>query len=206
MYLWSLIVSTMERLKKMLSRDAVRGVLLTHDGEVVEFHNPGVKDLYVLVASRPHVLEGAHVADRVIGRGAALLLALGKVEEVFAQVISSPAVQVLNDAEITVDYDTLVPNIINRDGTDMCPVEKLTMNITDPEEAFIKIKEFLTTNNEIFNTISCAVPAKLQPVKNLSHCCALYSWQHRPSAAVSSNASGRTNLPAHLFLHACCCL
>ena len=149
MYLWSLIVSTMERLKKMLSRDAVRGVLLTRDGEVVEFHNPGVKDLYALISTRPHALDGACVADRVIGRGAALLLALGKVSEVYAQVISSPAVQVLEDAKVTVDYGTLVPNIISRDGTDMCPVEKLTMNISDPEKAFVKIKEFLINKNII---------------------------------------------------------
>ncbi len=139
----------MEKLKELLARDDVRGVIRTVSGEIIEFHHPGVKDLFDLVAKRPIALKGAFVADRVIGRGAALLLALGKVGEVFAQVISSPAVQVLNDAEITVDYNTLVPSIINRDGTDMCPVEKLTMNISDPEEAFIKIKEFLTTNNII---------------------------------------------------------
>ena len=55
----------------------------------------------------------------------------------------------LEDAKIAVDYGTMVPNIINRDGTDMCPVEKLTMNISDPEEAFIKIKEFLISKNII---------------------------------------------------------
>ena len=139
----------MERLKQMLSRDDVRGVLLTRDGEVVEFNNPGVKDLYGLVSARPHALDGACVADRVIGRGAALLLALGKVREVYAQVISSPAVKVLEDARITVDFGTMVPYIINRDGTDICPVEKLTMNISDPEEAYGKIKEFLINKNII---------------------------------------------------------
>ena len=149
MYLWSLIINGMDRLIQMLSRDDVRGVLLTRDGEIVEFHNPGVKDLYVLVSARPHALDGACVADRVIGRGAALLLALGKVKQVYAQVISSPAVQVLENAKVTVDYGTLVPNIINRDGTDMCPVEKLTMNISDLEKAFVKIKEFLINKNII---------------------------------------------------------
>ena len=133
----------------MLSRDNVRGVLRTVSGQVVEFHNPGVKDLFELVASRPHELAGALVADRVIGRGAALLLALGKVREVYAQVISSPAVKVLEDARITVDFGTMVPYIINRDGTDICPVEKLTMNISDPEEAYGKIKEFLINKNII---------------------------------------------------------
>ena len=145
----SLFANGMEKLKKILSRSDVRGVLLTQHGEVVEFHNPGVKDLYCLLTTRPHALEGACVADRVIGRGAALLLVRGKVAEVFAQVISSPAVQVLREAGVTVSFGTVVPSIVNRDGTDICPVEKLTMDVYDPEEAFVKIKEFLTNNNII---------------------------------------------------------
>lgn len=137
----------MELLKAMLNNPEVRGVLRSVDGEIVEFHSPGVKDLYCLVATRRHALEGAIVADRVIGRGAALLLVLGHVKCVFAQLISSQAIEVLIQADISVDYDTLVPNIINRDGTDICPVEKLTMDVSDPVEAFVKIREFLTNNN-----------------------------------------------------------
>ena len=51
----------------------------------------------------------------------------------------------LRDAEIMVDYNTMVPNIINRDGTDICPIEKLTMTISQPDIAFVKIKEFIST-------------------------------------------------------------
>ena len=65
------------------------------------------------------------------------------------QLISEQAVQVLQDAEIAVDYDTVVPNIINRDGTDICPIEKLTMNISEPDIAFEIIREFLINNNII---------------------------------------------------------
>ncbi len=139
----------MDDLKSMLINPEVRGVVRSTTGEIVEFRNPGVKDLYCLVATRRHVLEGACVADRVIGRGAALLLALGQVSQAFAQLISEQALQVLQAAEIAVDYDAVVPNIINRDGTDMCPVEKLTMNVTDPEVAFERIREFLINNNII---------------------------------------------------------
>lgn len=139
----------MEHLKAMLDNPEVRGVVCSTGGEIVEFHSPGVKDLYCLVATRRHLLDSACVADRVIGRGAALLLAMGHVSQVFAQLISEQAVQVLQAAEIAVDYDTMVPNIINRDGTDICPVEKLTMKVTDPEVAFEKIREFLINNNII---------------------------------------------------------
>ena len=139
----------MQQLKEMLAYDDVRGVVRSSTGEIVVFHSPGVKDLYNLMATRPHVLEGACVADRVIGRGAALLLVLGRVERVFAQLISGQAVPVLQDAGIRIDFDTLVPNIINRDGTDICPVEKLTMNIIQPELALEKIREFLINNKII---------------------------------------------------------
>ncbi|MBR5638592.1 MAG: DUF1893 domain-containing protein [Muribaculaceae bacterium] len=139
----------MQQLKEILNRDDVRGVVRSLTGEVIEFHNPGVKDLFNLVATRRQVLEGAYVADRVIGRGAALLLVLSHVERVYAQLISSHAVQVLQDAEIMVDYDKMVQCIMNRDGTDMCPVEKLTMTVTQPDLAFEKIEEFLTTNKII---------------------------------------------------------
>ncbi|MBR5029760.1 MAG: DUF1893 domain-containing protein [Muribaculaceae bacterium] len=139
----------MKSLKDLLSKPDVRGVVRTTDCEIIEFHSSGVKDLFHLLATRPDALKGAYVADRVIGRGAALLLVLGQVKQVFAQLISEQAVGALHDAGIMVDYDTMVPNIINRDGTDICPVEKLTMTISQPDLAFEKIKEFLTTNNII---------------------------------------------------------
>ena len=139
----------MEHLKKMLNNPKIRGVLRSAKGEIVEFLSPGVKDLFNIVTTRQHVLEGAFVADRVIGRGAALLLVMGHVSQVFAQLISEQAVQVLQAAEIAVDYDTVVPNIINRDGTDICPIEKLTMNISEPDIAFEIIREFLINNNII---------------------------------------------------------
>ena len=139
----------MDKLKEMLSCDDVRGVVRTLAGEIIKFHNPGVKDLFELVETRSEALEGASVADRVIGRGAALLLALGHVGRVYAQIISEPAVLVLQDYDIEVEYDKRVPNIINRNGTDICPVENLTMAMTQPEKAFTVIKEFLINNNII---------------------------------------------------------
>ena len=139
----------MDKLKEMLSCDDVRGVVRTLTGGIIKFHNPGVKDLFELVETRSEALEGASVADRVIGRGAALLLALGHVGRVYAQIISEPAVLVLQDYDIEVEYDKRVPNIINRNGTDICPVENLTMAMTQPEKAFTVIKEFLINNNII---------------------------------------------------------
>lgn len=133
----------MTELKEMLKREDVRGVVRSASGRLKEFRRQGVADLFQLLTSEPAFLQGATMADRVVGRGAALLMVKGGVKEVFTFVLSQPALDVLSQAGITVTYDTLQPNIINRTGTDICPVEKLTADTADPDEAFRRIGEFL---------------------------------------------------------------
>ena len=127
----------------MLKREDVRGVVRSASGRLKEFRRQVVADLFQLLTSEPAFLQGATMADRVVGRGAALLMVKGGVKEVFTFVLSQPALDVLSQAGITVTYDTLQPNIINRTGTDICPVEKLTADTADPDEAFRRIGEFL---------------------------------------------------------------
>lgn len=133
----------MEQLKLLLDEPQTRGAIKSAKGEVRKFLRKGVVDLYSLLKEEPAFLTGAKLADRVIGRGAAFLLVKGGVSEVFAYVLSQPALEVLQDARIAVCYVTLQPNIINRDGTDICPVEKLTQGINSAEEAFNKIGQFI---------------------------------------------------------------
>lgn len=133
----------MTELKEMLRREDVRGVVRSANGRLREFRRKGVIDLFQLLSDEPAFLQGASMADRVIGRGAALLMVKGGVKEVFTFVLSQPALDVLRQAGITVTYDTLQPNIINRTGTDICPVEKLTADTTVPDEAFRLIGNFL---------------------------------------------------------------
>lgn len=133
----------MEELKKRLEREDVRGVVRAANGEIREFHRQGVIDLFTLLTKEPQMLLGAQIADRVIGRGAALLMVKGRVQEVFAYVISKQALDILQQAGIPTTYATLQLYIINRAGTDICPVEKLTASTDDPDEAYELIKEFL---------------------------------------------------------------
>jgi len=136
----------MEELKGLLQREDVRGVIRSANGIIREFHRQGVADLFALLTEEPQLLKGATVADRVIGRGAALLMVKGGVKEVFAFVMSQPALDVLRQAGIPAAYATLQPNIINRTGTDICPIEKLTASTSDPDEAYRRIKNFINGN------------------------------------------------------------
>ncbi len=84
-------------------------------------------------------------ADKVIGKGAALLYVLLKIKNIYCKTISKPALKVLEDNGISIIYDNLVDNIINHFKTGLCPIEQATMNIDDPKDAIpaiiAKLKE-----------------------------------------------------------------
>ncbi len=80
--------------------------------------------------------DGFSAADKVVGRGAAFLYVLLGVRAVYAHVISHAALEVLTDQNISVEYDTVVENIINRKGDGICPFEAAVLDITDPNQAY----------------------------------------------------------------------
>lgn len=132
----------MDRLKAMLMGDCL-GVVRSANGDLKTFRRRGVADLMNLSENNPRFLHGASVADKVIGRGAALLLVRGRVAQVYARVISTGALLVLQRAGVAVVFDNEVPFIVNRRGDGQCPVETLTSDTDDPDEAYQRIKNFI---------------------------------------------------------------
>lgn len=107
------------------------------------FHKRGVQDLHQLLRTSPDTLRGAMIADKVVGKGAAVLMTAGGVRWVYADVISQSALEFLLTHNIEAEYGRVVPNIINRAGTDICPVEKLCMQCDNIEDALTLIDEFI---------------------------------------------------------------
>ena len=106
----------------------------------------GVKPL-VRFLENGEVFAGFSAADKVVGRATAYLYVLLKVKEVFAQIISQPAVDVLREHGIHVTYDKLVPNIINRTGDGICPFEAAVMEIRDADIAYTAIRRKMEEMN-----------------------------------------------------------
>lgn len=84
--------------------------------------------------------QGFSAADKVVGKATAYLYALLGVKEVWAQVMSVSAAEVLACYGITAVQETLVENIINRQGTGICPFEAAVLDIHTPAEALIAIR------------------------------------------------------------------
>ena len=101
----------------------------------------GVKPLLHLLTEKKNFLKGASVADKVIGKAAALLMVLGEIKEVHTLIISEPAIKVFEKYNIPCFYDKKVDRIINRTGDGLCPIETLCLDVDDPQEAFNLITE-----------------------------------------------------------------
>ena len=118
-----------------------------YNNDVVRLYwQRGVKDLLTILEKEPSMLHGAMIADKVIGKGAAALMILGGVESIYADVISKPALELLSTVKLSVRYAESVPNIINRSGTGICPVENLCMNCKTALDCLPLIKQFIENN------------------------------------------------------------
>jgi len=125
----------LERAKVLLS-DSGASFVAVKEGEEHISNDKGIAPILKILQETPDFLKGAFVADKVIGKAAALLLRYAGVERLYTRTLSQLAVQVLDDSFMTYEYDQLVPNIINRTGDGMCPMEQKVLNISDPVEAY----------------------------------------------------------------------
>lgn len=96
-------------------------------------------------------LRGYCVADRIVGKAAALLFVLAGISKVYADTISEEACRVLREHNIDFSYQTLTPYIINRKGNGPCPMEEAVRNIEQPmvaQEAIRKTMQALKKAQE----------------------------------------------------------
>ncbi|WP_163232573.1 DUF1893 domain-containing protein [Bifidobacterium aerophilum] len=109
--------------------DAVSGRTTTLTGT-----GRGVRPLLQWLADGQR-LDGFAAADRVVGKGAALLYARLGACAVYAQTMSEAGLAALRSNGIAAGYGTLVPRILNRDKTGLCPIERSVASIDDPADA-----------------------------------------------------------------------
>ena len=117
--------------------------VICNGAEVRTFSQRGVKDLLRLLHEEPEFLRGAFVADKVVGKGAAALMVLGGVDEVYTDVISTPARMLLTENGVAVTAAVESPNIRNRAGDGICPVESLCRDCRTAAECLPPIEEFV---------------------------------------------------------------
>lgn len=127
-----------EKVKGLLG-DGVTFAAVSEKG-IYTSRKRGVAPIIEKIDEDSGFFKGASVADRVIGKAAAMLLEKYGAAEIFAQVTSEYAVEYLSDKSVKLTYDKIVDHIINRSGTDMCPMEKTVLNVDNADEGEILIR------------------------------------------------------------------
>ena len=117
--------------------------VILKDNELTIYRGPGISDLLRLLKTEPEKLQGAFVADKVIGKAAAALLILGKVDSVYTDLISEGAIEILRESPVKVSFAEKVPIIMNRTKESICPMENLCSVANSPQECYERINEFI---------------------------------------------------------------
>ncbi len=136
-------MTTLDHLIKIL-HDGGFSCVVEKEGNIRTFTRRGVSDLYDLYTNEPENLREASVADKVIGRGAAAILAASGVKAVHADVISTSAKALLQQNGVAVTYVTAVPHIENRDHSGWCPLETRCKALKELPEMLQAITDFVT--------------------------------------------------------------
>lgn len=124
--------------KNSLKENKYTCVLFNGKKQIVSFKT-GIKPLLYLTQKGTN-LSGYVLADKIVGKAVALLALNLGIIEVFAETLSVSAKEILIKHNIAVSYETLTEKIINRQGTDICPMEKTVLNTFDLKKAFILLK------------------------------------------------------------------
>ncbi|MBE6934732.1 MAG: DUF1893 domain-containing protein [Ruminococcaceae bacterium] len=132
--------------KVLLSQSDHTFVLCGPDVTIAD-NRRGVRPLLDLWEQHIDVSSCA-AADKVVGKGAAYLYLLLNIRCLYAQVISQPALAVLTEANIPVEFDLLVPAIQNRAKNGFCPIETAVWSIQDPTEALSAIYKTIEALNK----------------------------------------------------------
>ena len=108
--------------EKLYSKNASL-VVLYSNGECKEYFQNRINDIREILQNDKTVLEGAVIADKVIGKVAGSILAVAGVYEIYADVMSKYAIPILEENNIKYEYKNITEYVQNNAKNGMCPIE-----------------------------------------------------------------------------------
>jgi len=130
--------------------ELARDILQTSDYSVVVIKNSqvickkkgdGIKPILEAIEELGERIHGSIIGDRILGKASALLCIYSQAKAVYSPQATKTAIALMLINGIPSQADVLIPRIDNRDGTDMCPFERMLENTSSPEEAYKILKE-----------------------------------------------------------------
>jgi hypothetical protein len=130
----------LEIAKKRLNENGLT-LSIVKDGKIVfETVSHGVSGFLEAIEKLRNELEGASVADRIVGKAIALLCVYAKIKAIYAKVLSENAKKVLEENMVYHEWTSLVEHILDASKTELCPFERLVAEISSPRNAYERLK------------------------------------------------------------------
>lgn len=119
--------------------------VLVYGNKIIRAESPrGIA--YIIDLYEKGLLKDTFVADKIIGKAAAMILSLGGIKSCFGENVSDSAIAWLNEHNIPVSYTNRSEYIVNRKGDGMCPMEETVKDISDANEALSALKQKLASH------------------------------------------------------------
>ncbi len=83
--------------------------------------------------------ENFAIADRVIGKAAAMLMCMMNAKTVHAQTISRHALAFFEETGVNITYGILCDYVKNRTGDGICPMEEVALKSTTTKENLVSL-------------------------------------------------------------------
>lgn len=110
-------------------------ICLCKKGEIITDDGRGISPMIRFI-SEGYNLSGYSAADIIVGKAAAILFIKAGIVCVHGKIMSERGKKLLNTYGIPYTYDVLTERIINRQNTDICPMEKAVADTDDPEKGY----------------------------------------------------------------------
>lgn len=130
--------------KNMIRRGHAECVIVQNGRIAAVAKGRGLSPLLNLYDEKNPQMKGSAVIDKVIGRAAAFIVIKGEASEAFGKIMSEDAKTLLEQHNIKVSYDLLVPYILNNQRNGLCPLEDSVKNINAPDDALKAMRQRIT--------------------------------------------------------------
>jgi len=126
--------------KQRLNQKNLNLVIAKSSRVLFETKAQGIRGLLEAIKKLGSDMIGSSVADRIVGRAAALLFIHSGVIAVFAVTASDDGIEVLKSYSIFNEFMRRVPRILDSKKVDVCPYEKLAAKFSNPKEAYEELR------------------------------------------------------------------
>ena len=135
------LISDMELAREVLSKTDCSIAVISYGKIWKQKKGEGVRPIMEAMEEMGEDICDSVIGNRFLGRASALLCRYAKAQAVYSPQGTKTGIALLIMGGIPCQVDELIPQIMNRNGDDICPFEKMLKDVTSPEEAYNVIKE-----------------------------------------------------------------